>query len=239
MKMIDKDYNLFLERMGSFDMVMGEMEEVKEDPKEDPKEERVKEIIQHYGVKGMKWGVRRFQPYRTDDGQKGKGKLVGKAANRAKESVSSVKREFEAKSLGSNTKLKSLSNEQLVSITNRLRTENDLKRLSTASGDKGDKSDYRRRGQMSDAELKKRVERLQLEDNLRQQSKRAVKHHVQFAEKVFEGALDATLEEYGSGVNPTVLTAVKGAIHGATPKTIPNKYDDKIQKAHKQRMKNI
>lgn len=103
----------------------------------------------------------------------------------------------------------------------------------------GDKSDYRRRGQMSDAELKKRVERLQLEDNLRQQSKQAVRQHVEFAEKVFEGAFDATLEEYSSGVSPTVASAVRGAIDGATPKSIPTKYDDKIQKAHKKRINSI
>lgn len=205
--------------------------------------EKAKELgelyLKHYGVKGMKWGVRRYQPYRSGDGQKGKGKMIGKAATRAKETVSSVKREAEARSLGTNRKLKSLSDDQLKSVTDRLRTENDLKRLSTASGDKGDKSDYRRRGQMSDAELKKRVERLQLEDNLRQQSKRAVRQHVEFAEKVFEGAFDATLEEYASGVSPTVTSAVRGAIDGATPKSIPTKYDDKIQKAHRKRMNSI
>ena len=28
--------------------------------------------LRHYGVKGMKWGVRRFQPYQKGDGPKGK-----------------------------------------------------------------------------------------------------------------------------------------------------------------------
>ena len=37
-----------------------------------------RDTLKHYGVQGMKWGVRRYQPYQKGDGQKGKGKFIGK-----------------------------------------------------------------------------------------------------------------------------------------------------------------
>lgn len=56
---MEKDYDEFVQRMGSFDMVLGEDQEVQEE-------------LKHFGVKGMKWGVRRHQPYQKGDGPKGK-----------------------------------------------------------------------------------------------------------------------------------------------------------------------
>lgn len=41
----------------------------------------MKDEIQHHGVKGMKWGVRRFQPYQKGKTVKG-GKEVGKAKSK-------------------------------------------------------------------------------------------------------------------------------------------------------------
>lgn len=46
----------------------------------------VEDIIQHYGVKGMKWGVRRYQPY--PKGSKNKGEFKGK--KKQKKSVSAA-----------------------------------------------------------------------------------------------------------------------------------------------------
>ena len=48
-----------------------------------PKKEHRTEL-KHYGVQGMKWGVRRYQPYQKGDGQKGKGKFLGEKIPKSK-----------------------------------------------------------------------------------------------------------------------------------------------------------
>ena len=40
----------------------------------------MKNEIQHYGVKGMKWGVRRYQPY--PKGQRNAGKFIDASKNK-------------------------------------------------------------------------------------------------------------------------------------------------------------
>ena len=44
---MEKDYDEFVQRMGSFEMKLGEEQDM------------LDEIIEHFGVKGMKWGVRK------------------------------------------------------------------------------------------------------------------------------------------------------------------------------------
>lgn len=269
-------------------------------------------LINHHGVKGMKWGIRRYQPYTDSNMRKGgkkgifKDKKSTKAANTtvsniknvdkikgrqnltitdkkgntstysmdadaakkfakkansegmkwksesakkdkgkgivktAKETVErkakSAIRELDAGRLQKSDKLKSMSDSQIKEVTSRLRNENDLKRLSKT---KDDKIKYENRANMSTEELTKTVQRLQIEDNLRQQSKAATAQQREFAERVFEGAVDSVLSEYSKGVTPTVTSALQGALEGATPKTLPGKYDNKISEAHEQRIKAI
>lgn len=44
----------------------------------DPYDKPSIDELAHFGVLGMKWGVRRYQPYQKGDGQVGKGKYIGR-----------------------------------------------------------------------------------------------------------------------------------------------------------------
>lgn len=94
--------------------------------------------LYHHGIKGQKWGIRRFQPY--SKGSK-KGKEVGKAAK-----GSSLKERNESiiadrkKAL---SERRHLSDDELRKRINRLRLEEDFKNLSKRDINKG-KSEVRR-----------------------------------------------------------------------------------------------
>lgn len=45
--------------------------------------------LMHHGVKGMKWGIRRFQPYRNGEGPEG-GKFIGDAAKKVKATAGKI-----------------------------------------------------------------------------------------------------------------------------------------------------
>jgi len=94
--------------------------------------------LYHHGIKGQKWGIRRFQPY--SKGQK-KGKEVGKAAK-----GKSLK-EKNATVIADRTKAlanrRHLSDDELRKRINRLRLEEDFKNLSKRDISKG-KSEVRK-----------------------------------------------------------------------------------------------
>jgi hypothetical protein len=92
------------------------------------------DYICHHGIKGQRWGVRRFQPY--SKGQK-KGKTVGKASRASKR-----QRKEEAIISDRQQALQNrrhLSNDELRRRINRLRMEEDFKNLSKRDLDTGKK----------------------------------------------------------------------------------------------------
>lgn len=134
-------------------------------------------ILEHAGVKGMKWGKRKS----TTKSSKEPGRL--------RKEIDSNKRELMAlKELKNPGKL---SDSELKSKTTRLRNENSLKRLS-----KKDRNSYLNRSKLSDADLKTKVERLQLEDNLKQEVRKATSGQREVANKVIKKVAATTLATY-------------------------------------------
>ena len=144
--------------------------------------EELDEVLKHFGVKGMKWGVRKAR------------QKAGQVKTRIKEEVKSSKREASwAKQLRD---IHSMDNKKLQNTVNRVRNENDFKVL--AKGQKvrniedllnksADKKAYRNRESLSDKELKSKVQQLRLKDQLRQQVSNTTKSH----RKIGKDAIDA------------------------------------------------
>ena len=159
--------------------------------------------IQHYGVKGMKWGVRRYQPY--SKGQRNAGKFLdstkqtgstnqnGNKSNKitkdssfkdtAKAVVSSTSREMSM--VRAQKEIKNLSTSDAKKVVSRSQLESRLKRLNNTKnvGDGQSNRDYLNRASMSNKELKRKVDRLQLADNMRNEARSSNKELIDMGKK--------------------------------------------------------
>ena len=165
----------------------------------------IDDILQHAGVKGMKWGVVRSKSAKAA-AKAGKVASSGakKVANsRVGKEVGSVKREMQW-----NKVLKDVSNMTTAEIgkkATRLQQENEIKRMSANKDgvslnpkDRKAASDRRKiyldRGKMSDSELSSAVTRMRVEDNLKRNVESANSMQKKIGKKIVSTAAPLALK---------------------------------------------
>ena len=198
-------------------------------------EELLDTQLQHVGVKGMKWGVRKSRKSKDRASE-----TTPKPKSTLRKYVDSNRRE-----LGMNKMLKdvdTLPDAEVVRRVNRVRNENDFRRAidNTAFVDnkrrKRLREEYFNRENLSDAELQERVRRLNLEDNLRREVVRASKPQREAANELIKSVSTHTLDKY-TDPKTKVFSATGNAehdvyIHDALKyakekKIVPEKYGKK------------
>ena len=198
-------------------------------------EELLDTQLQHVGVKGMKWGVRKSRKSKDRASE-----TTPKPKSTLRKYVDSNRRE-----LGMNKMLKdvdTLPDAEVVRRVNRVRNENDFRRAidNTAFVDrkrrKKLREEYFNRENLSDAELQERVRRLNLEDNLRREVVRASKPQREAANELIKSVSTQTLGMY---TDPTtkIFTATgnvaadmvikEGLKYSKSNKIVPEKYGKK------------
>ena len=198
-------------------------------------EELLDTQLEHFGVKGMKWGVRKSRKSKDRASE-----TTPKPKSTLRKYVDSNRRE-----LGMNKMLKdvdTLPDAEVVRRVNRVRNENDFRRAidNTAFVDrkrrKQLREEYFNRENMSDAELQERVRRLNLEDNLRREVVRASKPQREAANELIKSV---STQAIGMYTDPTtkVFTATgniaadmvikEGLKYTKSNKIVPEKYGKK------------
>src|SRR5699024_12731015 len=117
---------------------------------------------------------RRYQPYPKGEGKKGK--FLGKRQNGI---ISSRGRELSKIKKARVSEMNKKTTKEIRRDTERLRNENEHKRLSSRTskvGTRKDRQDYRRRSDMSDSELKRKVNRLSAKEEFKNESIRSEEH---------------------------------------------------------------
>lgn len=183
-----KDYNNFVARMGSFDMELTPTE---------TDQDLLNDTLEHLGVKGMKWGVRK--------NQSGGGRIK----KRIKREVQSFRRESNQLKIKDPSKM---TDDELKSTLNRNRLENQLKEESRkspgigknrrdehAARRKANRDTYLDRGQLSDKDLQAKVNRIRSENQLVQEANRVNRKTLETGSSFMAGVSSSLVKDMVSG----------------------------------------
>ena len=188
--------------------------------------------LQHFGVKGMKWGVRKSRTSKDRASE-----TTPKPKSLVRKYIDSNKREMGMRKMVKD--LDGLSDNEIRNRTNRIRNENDMRRVldNTPNTDRKRKKalrdEYLDRSNMSDAQLQERVNRLKLEDNLRREVVRASSPQREAANELIKTVsthtlnqyTDPTTKEFTATGNASQDAYIKDALKYAKEKKIvPEKY---------------
>ena len=149
------------------------------------------DTIRHFGIKGMRWGVRKKRPVTSNEA------VSTAKRNRLASELISVTRQLKWK--GKTKDYKNMSDDEIKAFTERIRNENLMKQLAK-------RKEYVMRDTLDDATLKARVARLQLEDSLKKSVGAASKYQRDVGKKLVDSSVKVGLEMYKKNKGKTKLT---------------------------------
>lgn len=180
------------------------------------------DVLQHWGVKGMKWGVRRKSLSKSSKGQND-----NKTPGRLKQTINSKKRENQWKKILND--VDKMTTKQINTTVKRVSLENELKNLSKVKGisksqltmAKKAKKDYLRRDKMSDQELNRKIQRYRAIDSLQRSSNRATERQRLIGMQIANAAGPLAVKYVTNGGKLTskdVSAAVDSVVNANLPK---------------------
>ena len=158
-------------------------------------EELLDTQLQHVGVKGMKWGVRKSRTSKDRASE-----TTPKPKSTLRKYIDSNKREIGMLNMVKD--LDGLSDNEIRNRLNRVRNENDMKAIlnnadrALPKRRKNLREEYYNRANLTDTQLQERVNRLKLEENLRKEVVRATRSQREAANAVIKKVSAQTVSYY-------------------------------------------